>query len=278
MFKARIQCFIAGILVTVLLIGTFAIATPQIHEVLFGVNVVVNGERIDFDDDMQPFIMDDRTFLPIRGIAEVLGVEVNWDNDTQTVYIGEMPEQISQNVEIGNIITFGNIQWYVLDLQNRKALLISENILERRQFHSEMIIATWEISDIRQWLNDEFYNRFTDEERAQIAETYLDNSATVRYNIITGGNNTIDKIFLLSRREFNQYSRDLFLYGTDIRLAQATGLWWLRSTGGFSYTGHMTIPHPPPTRTAAFVFPNGDWDWNVVTSNQGVRPAMWVYL
>jgi len=91
MTKQRIQGFIAGLLVSVLLVTTLTFASGTIREVFYGVNVVVNGVPQEFDADSQPFISDGRTFLPIRAIAETLGVEVNWDGETRTVYIGTPP-------------------------------------------------------------------------------------------------------------------------------------------------------------------------------------------
>jgi len=92
MTKQRLQGFIAGLLIAILLISTLALASGTLREVFYGVNVVVNGELQHFDDDMQPFISDGRTFLPVRGISEALGVPINWDGTTNTVYIGDMPE------------------------------------------------------------------------------------------------------------------------------------------------------------------------------------------
>ncbi|MCL2838360.1 MAG: copper amine oxidase N-terminal domain-containing protein [Oscillospiraceae bacterium] len=91
MLKQRLQGFIAGLLVAILLISTLTLASGTLREVFYGVNVVVNGELQQFDDDMQPFISDGRTFLPVRGISEALGVPINWDNNTNTVYVGRPP-------------------------------------------------------------------------------------------------------------------------------------------------------------------------------------------
>jgi len=109
MFKQRLQGFIAGVLVFVLIVGTLAIASPNVREVFFGVNVVVNGELQEFDYDMRPFISEGRTFLPVRGIAEALGVPVEWDGDAQTVYIGERPARAAvQTVQDGYLIMATN--------------------------------------------------------------------------------------------------------------------------------------------------------------------------
>jgi len=91
MTKQRIQGFIAGLLVSVLLVTTLTFASGAIREVFYGVNVVVDGVPQEFDADSQPFISDGRTFLPVRAIAETLGVDVNWDGETRTVYIGTPP-------------------------------------------------------------------------------------------------------------------------------------------------------------------------------------------
>ncbi|MFI3174243.1 MAG: N-acetylmuramoyl-L-alanine amidase [Bacillota bacterium] len=46
----------------------------------------------EFALDVPPMLINGRTMLPVRALAEALNLEVNWDNDTRTVYIGEMPE------------------------------------------------------------------------------------------------------------------------------------------------------------------------------------------
>jgi competence protein ComEC len=48
------------------------------------INVYVNNEQIVFTDQ-QPVSMGGRTLLPVRFVAERLGYNVSWDEDTQTV-------------------------------------------------------------------------------------------------------------------------------------------------------------------------------------------------
>jgi hypothetical protein len=62
-------------------------ASPQLREVVFGVNVSVNGQAVQFDADSRPFIMDGRTFLPVRAIADIAGLNVNFDSATNTVLL-----------------------------------------------------------------------------------------------------------------------------------------------------------------------------------------------
>ncbi|MCL2199068.1 MAG: stalk domain-containing protein [Defluviitaleaceae bacterium] len=93
--KQRVQGMIIGSLITLLLLGatTAVIASSRTIQATYGVGVVVNGVRQNFPDDMRPFISEGRTFLPVRGIAEALDVDVMWEGATQTVYVGTLPRQ-----------------------------------------------------------------------------------------------------------------------------------------------------------------------------------------
>jgi len=86
-FRERLQGFVVGIVVMALLVSTFVLANSSMREVFYGVNVSIDGVQWNPPADMLPFISEGRTFLPVRGIAEALGVEVDWDAYTQTVLI-----------------------------------------------------------------------------------------------------------------------------------------------------------------------------------------------
>lgn len=53
------------------------------------ISVKINGKEVDFTeyDNVLPFIENDRTLIPIRAIAEGLGLEVYWNDETKTVTI-----------------------------------------------------------------------------------------------------------------------------------------------------------------------------------------------
>jgi len=92
--KNGIKGYVAGILTCIMLVGVVFASNPQVREIFFGVQVSVNGEVQTFDDDMQPFIMDGRTFLPVRGIADALGVDVDFDADANMVLLNSEIEII----------------------------------------------------------------------------------------------------------------------------------------------------------------------------------------
>lgn len=47
------------------------------------VNIIVNGQAVN--SDVPGIIFDDRTVLPVRAVAEALGLDVAWDGETYTV-------------------------------------------------------------------------------------------------------------------------------------------------------------------------------------------------
>ena len=51
-----------------------------------GVNAL-DEVRAEYTMDVSPMIYNDRTLLPLRAVGEMLGFEVEWDNNTRTVYI-----------------------------------------------------------------------------------------------------------------------------------------------------------------------------------------------
>jgi len=85
--KNGIKGYIAGILTCVILFGIVFASYGQVREIFFGVQVRVNGELQNFAEDMTPFITEERTFLPVRGIADALGLDVDFDEETNTVLL-----------------------------------------------------------------------------------------------------------------------------------------------------------------------------------------------
>ncbi len=51
------------------------------------ISIIVNGKKIQ--TDVEPFIYNGRTFVPVRWVAEALDKKVGWNGDTWTVYIDD---------------------------------------------------------------------------------------------------------------------------------------------------------------------------------------------
>ena len=191
---------------------------------------------------------------------------VNGNQHTEELSTELEPRVIeTPTANVGDIVEFGETQWRILDVQNGRALLLREYLLELIPYHNTFADVTWETSDIRQWLNNEFYNGFTSDEQAKIAETNIINNDNPLHGT-PGGNDTIDKIFLLSLDEVTKYfdrsDREIALFETG-----DAGTWWLRSPGNRA------------NRAAIFQFGGPNSGGGAVNVRRaGTRPAMWIYL
>ena len=204
---------------------------------------------------------------------------------------------------VGNYVTFGHypqtsegvdstlIEWLVVDRDGQKVLLLSRFGLDAQPYNKEYTSITWEECTLRTWLNETFLNKaFTPREQTGILMTNVDNSSGQGYNgwKTSGGNNTQDKVFLLSYSESNKYlgvryndtnntksrveptayaiNQKANIYSNKTADGKAAGWWWLRSPG----------------RSPSFVAvvrSDGAIYYNNADNNCGsVRPALWINL
>ena len=195
-------------------------------------------------------------------------------------------------------VTFGTykdeaIEWYVLDYEDGKNLLISKKILDYQQIYdpgeeeypNDM---TWENTTIRTWLNEDFINSaFSEEEKAKIETTLVENHENNRFGT-PAGNDTEDKVFLLSIDEAEQYFES-----DNERVAVATKYVKENAGSGFkaskSYSWFLRTPGDMGRRNAAVdnngrIDEIGEWGDGCLTlmastmEVYGIRPAMWVRL
>lgn len=78
--------------------------------------VYLNGEQMTFD--VNPFIEDDRTLVPMRAIFEAVGANVQWDEDDRTVHaIREKGDEVSLvSLQIDSTTAFVNSAAVTLDV------------------------------------------------------------------------------------------------------------------------------------------------------------------
>lgn len=216
----------------------------------------------------------------------------------------------ADNVYFGNYYqsddsTNEPVKWRVLANANGQLFLLSDQNLDVFQYHTELETVTWETSTIRSWLNgygassnaggdngtdyagDNFLDAaFSAKEQNAIVETAVvndDNKDDDNYGTNgEGGNNTTDRIFLLSiaeadnRSYFPKYSSSRYSANTPY-VADGGRLgtymngedegyldrWWLRSPGSNN------------TMAAFIEYDGGDvYEGNPVDyKNSAVRPA-----
>lgn len=97
--KERLKGFIIGTVATsILSMGMSAFADPvskQINAVYNDIKIYVNGVKVTPKDSdgniVEPFISDGTTYLPIRAVGSALGMPIEWDSKTSSVYLGSKP-------------------------------------------------------------------------------------------------------------------------------------------------------------------------------------------
>ncbi len=227
------------------------------------------------------------------------------------------PSALPEAVVPGDTITFGHyeqdndtsngpeaITWKVLDVQDGKALVISEKILARvrhRYVEDGHGAVTWETSRVRQWLSEDFFDAaFSDEEKTAVYLTNVKSEPNPDYTDTDPGKDTQDYVFVLGLEQYDAYfadDGDLFdaiapytevarvgnPYAKDelVRTAKyypmnnavrgnadgSAGWWWLRTVGqDYAADGNFMMR----------VDAAGKADGVGSDADCGVRPAMWV--
>ncbi len=95
-----------------------------------GITVRLNGEPIDTKDvnglDVPPFAEDGTTYVPVRAIASALNIKIQWDGDTNTVFIGERGEVVPEKGEVINIYINGK-RFVPTDVNGREVSPIAKD-------------------------------------------------------------------------------------------------------------------------------------------------------
>ena len=114
--------------------------------------------------------------------------------------------------KVGDYISLGQnansqdskIEWKVLEKQPDKMLIISKGYVYRMPYSTKEQ-STWEQSDVRKWLNNQFIKEsFTSEEMSKILPTSITTNSNTEHGTY-GGKDTTDKVFLPSVEEVEKY-------------------------------------------------------------------------
>lgn len=181
-------------------------------------------------------------------------------------------------VEVGSIIKLGHIpvreesmEWQVLEVKEDRALLLSKYVMEYRPFHDRWGLVTWESSSLRRYLNKEFLETvFNEQERHALVKALVRADENPMCNT-DPGNDTKDKVFLLSVVEAQKYftvnhNRKCPHYLGSKEQNPRSSWWWLRSPG-FNEAN------------AASVGEDGSFQYSYVRDVRGgIRPAIWLKM
>lgn len=128
--KERFKGFIFGIILMIVLsnaIGVFAsgVIKEAIEVSYNNIKLIVDSKPVKFGKDsagkeIEPFIYNGTTYLPVRTVGEAIGKKVNWDGATQTVYLGERPGEVSYMTE--EIQPYSSYKFSIYKLNDSKKL------------------------------------------------------------------------------------------------------------------------------------------------------------
>ena len=145
------------------------------------------------------------------------------------------------------------IKWRVLSVNGNDAFLLADQTLDAKPYNEKFTDVTWATCTLRAWLNGTFLNTaFTSAEQAAIRNTTVVNEDNPYYGT-EGGENTTDKVYLLSIAEasntaygFNgefdtssntreakntAYAKECGASTATSAEYEGNGWWWLRSPG-----------------------------------------------
>lgn len=249
--------------------------------------------------------IDKRKVLTMQGFNKA---DFVWDKPfnnhrKQEIISGNLIEfgRFPQDIE-GNIWT--SILWRILDVDmtEKKALLLADQILFCDQYHHGTSVVSWEKCDLRHKLNNEFYKNpqiFTESQRARIcgvnhcSEVLTDSkdSAVIYDYVFLLNLDEMIKYFAdgkseMQEQEINKIpskwyimrSQDTVVTGTDyarnmnnkklyVNAKTGNSVWWLR--GGKPNYYYVRVA------TGGDVFVSGH---SVSSDEAGVRPALWIFL
>lgn len=182
----------------------------------------------------------------------------------------EAEKGMLSKAKVGDIVKFADKNWRVLDKNGSRLLIISKKRgIASKEYNETEDDVTWETCTLRKWLNNDWISSaFSDAERAMIEETTVKNQNTPIYGT-NGGNDTVDKVFLLSINEVYKY---LF---SEPNLNPGN-FWLLRSPGrNQSQVAHVSdlATRDPLVHCVREVDVEG---FDVDNGVPGVRPAMWI--
>ena len=123
-------------------------------------------------------------------VSEVLGAQKN------NIYFG----CYNQSAKSDGGYNQDPVKWRVLSNSSGELLLLADQNLDSRCYKrsSPPVGVTWETSDVRSFLSNEFLsNAFQEEEAAAIPIVKIHTNANPKHGT-TGGNDTEDKVFLLT--------------------------------------------------------------------------------
>ena len=192
-----------------------------------------------------------------------------------------------------------DLDWIVLTKDNESVTLLCKYVIDNKLYNDLRGNTTWEECSLRTWLNNDFYNvAFSDSDKSYILQTDVINESNPSHDT-QGGNNTKDKVYLLSVSEvINFFGKgDSSDSGRNLKAAtiatkyaqncEVGGKVLRKVTGHGKYAGNTEwLLRTPGVSQSSICSVDGggsvnDWGFSIQKSNGdafGIRPVIRVKI
>ncbi len=218
---------------------------------------------------------DDTTLL--QEMSDIILVQSQAEHNTKIADENAKGKKQFETIKFGkynqsNSNVKEDIEWLIINRKNGYIFLLSKYLLDSKKYFENFEPVTWEFSNIRNWLNTEFYNNaFSAIEKERILSSTVDNQPNPKYGTFSG-EKTVDKIFLLSFEEAEKYLDYASRQANPTRYFKEkfgnSSSWWLRTAGAREFTAVQVSEDGE-----IYLGGNG-----VHNEGYAVRPALWVKL
>ena len=174
--SSMVRGFVLGVLTAVLVLGVgipvFAAGSGGMKTIsawVGGVTIYVDKRlRVPTDANgkaVDPIIIDGTTYLPLRAVANMLGKEVNWNQSTRSVYIGEQPGRGETGVPAENLKKFSGVAEVVSGTKAQYKILGDTftpfNAIKRDNGSSDNLI-TWKLDSKYKYIDGNYIITYSD--------------------------------------------------------------------------------------------------------------------
>jgi len=156
------------------------------------IKIVANGTQVQMP--LEPFIMNDSTYVPVRAISEILGKNVAWDGATSSITITDKPGS--------NVAVLNN----TILQQNAEITRLKAEIADLKEQLDDAESSSGDLSDLEDELQDDYYDYFDDIE----FDISLDGDEDdIQVEITFAGDDYRDAWDDLSDSEINDFLQDM---------------------------------------------------------------------
>jgi len=155
------------------------------------IKIVANGTQVQMP--LEPFIMNDSTYVPVRAISEILGKNVAWDGATSSITITDKPGS--------NVAVLNN----TILQQNAEITRLKAEIADLKEQLDDAKSSSDDLNDLEDELNDDY----SDFENIEFDIGLDGDEDDIQVEISFDGGEYLDEWDTLSNSEIEDYLQDI---------------------------------------------------------------------